>query len=98
MLVVETPPEVAHAPIEITPFRFGHLLVELFDHGAIFCDTRPAMIIRSAWRGEDEIPPTERADVEGAAIDIHFNRATGQTKSKAPNRLLRAQLRPYRAA
>ena len=52
---MNTPVEVAHAPIEITHFGSGICWYRCRITGAIFCDTRPAIIIKSDWRGEPRI-------------------------------------------
>jgi len=49
---LKTPPEVAHAPIEITHFGSGICSYNRRITGAIFCETRPATIIRSLCRGD----------------------------------------------
>ena len=58
--------------------------------GAIFCETRPAMIIKSAWRGEG------RKHFGAKAGDIvtvgghrhHLDGAAGQSKRQRPERAL----------
>src|SRR5947209_2513495 len=46
------PPEEAHTPIEMTHFGLAIWSYTWRSTGAIFWLTRPATIIRSAWRGE----------------------------------------------
>src|SRR5467141_4891542 len=46
------PPEVAHAPIEITHFGSGICSQSWRMTGAILLETRPAIIIRSDCRGD----------------------------------------------
>src|SRR3990172_9749332 len=46
------PPVEAHAPIEMTHLGSAIWSYTWRSTGAIFCDTRPATIMRSAWRGD----------------------------------------------
>src|SRR5229473_6573060 len=51
-LLLNTPPEVAHAPMEITHLGSGICSQSWRMTGAILFETRPAIIIRSDWRGD----------------------------------------------
>src|SRR6202008_4994516 len=66
------PPEVAHAPMEITHLGSGICSQSCRITGAIFWETRPAMIIRSDWRGEgrNTSAPKRAISKRDAPIDI----------------------------
>src|SRR3984885_7181778 len=61
--------------------------------GAIFCETRPAMIIKSAWRGDGRKPsePKRATSKRDAAIDIISIAQHASPKPKGQMELLRAQ-------
>src|SRR5215469_18441159 len=67
-----TPPEVAQAPIEITHFGSGIWSYSCRITGAIFCDRRPATIIKSACLGDgrNTSAPNCATSNREAAIDI----------------------------
>src|SRR5205807_4663689 len=67
-----TPPEVAHAPIEITHFGSGICSQSWRMTGAILLETRPAMIIKSDCRGDgrNTSAPNRAISNREAPIDI----------------------------
>ena len=69
---MNTPVEVAQAPIEIAHFGSGICWYKWRITGAIFCETRPAIIIKSAWRGDprNTSAPKRAMSNREALIDI----------------------------
>src|SRR3990172_12960638 len=58
------PPVEAQAPIEMTHLGSAIWSYTWRSTGAIFCETRPATIMRSAWRGDarkTSMPKRERS-------------------------------------
>src|SRR5947209_1336484 len=66
------PPEVAQAPMEMTHLGSGICSQSWRITGAIFCETRPAMIIRSDCRGDGRktSAPKRAISNRDAPIDI----------------------------
>src|SRR3989454_1567802 len=50
--------------------------------GAIFCDTRPAMIIKSAWRGEPRKTSAPKRAMSNRAADIDIISMVQQARPK----------------
>ena len=50
--------------------------------GAIFCDTRPAMIIKSAWRGEPRKTSAPKRAMSNRAADIDIISMAQQARPK----------------
>src|SRR5215469_13182221 len=88
-----TPPEVAQAPIEITHFGSGIWSYSCRITGAIFCDSRPATIIRSACRGDgrNTSAPKRATSNREAAIDIISMAQHANPNPSGQIELLRAQ-------
>src|SRR6266404_8232249 len=88
------PPEVAHAPIEITHLGSGICSHNWRMTGAIFCETRPAIIIRSAWRGDGRktSAPKRAISKREAPIDIISIAQQARPKAMGQMEFLRIQL------
>src|ERR1039457_6296219 len=70
--LLNTPVEGAHPPLEIAHLRYGICWYKWRNTGAIFFDTRPAMMIRSDCRGEprNTSAPNRAMSNRDALIDI----------------------------
>ena len=58
-----SPVDVAQAPIEITHLGSGICSYRRRMTGAILLETRPAMIMRSDWRGEPRITSAPKREM-----------------------------------
>src|SRR5437773_9763183 len=67
--------------------------------GAIFCERRPATIIRSAWRGEGRktSAPKRATSKRAAAMDIISMAQQARPKPSGQMELLRAQFTALRS-
>src|SRR5262249_3648983 len=92
--LLNTPVDVAQAPIEITHFGSGICWYRCRITGAIFCDTRPAIIIKSDWRGEprNTSAPNRAISNRDALIDIISIAQQARPKLMGQIEFLRAQL------
>src|SRR5690606_13876655 len=89
-----TPPDDAHAPMEIAHFGCGIWSQILRSTGAILYVTRPAQISRSAWRGENDIRsiPNRAMSYRDAADAIISIAQHAVPNGMGHNELRRAQL------
>src|SRR6266700_4628560 len=92
--MLNTPPEVAHAPIDITHFGSGICSHSWRMTGAILFETRPAMIIKSLCRGEgrNTSAPKRAISNREAPIDIISMAQQASPKVMGQMELLRIQL------
>src|SRR6266404_5368263 len=88
------PPEVAHAPIEMTHFGSGICSHSWRMTGAILLETRPAIIIKSDWRGEGRktSAPKRAMSKREAPIDIISMAQQARPKVMGQIEFLRIQL------
>ena len=91
---MNTPVEVAQAPIEMAHFGSGICWYRRRITGAIFCETRPAMIIRSDWRGDPRktSAPNRAISNREAPSDIISMAQQASPNDMGQMEFLRAQL------
>src|SRR6202011_1118816 len=83
----------AHAPMEMTHLGSGICSYKRRITGAIFCERRPATIIKSAWRGDGRktSAPKRATSKRAAAMDIISMAQHAKPKPSGQMELLRAQ-------